>query len=179
MTIDVVQHALADLDRGGAGAFVTAGWDWWNRTGGNLSRYDDNLELLLPGLQIGVVVNPQDPPPMLYVGPYSPPAIVFGTDWAKCAAGKPGVPDRDFELAVNAVYWQVMSGQEPAYHEICGTIRPPNRPPLHVNYRRLVVPCRLRTGKPVVACLSEFVELTGGGSARGLDAPSTLASRLH
>ena len=179
MTVDIVQHALTDLDRGAAGAFVTAGWDWWNRTGGNLSRYDDELELLLPRLQLGVVVNPQDPPPMLYVGPYSATAIVFGTDWAKRAAGKPGVPDRDFERSVNAAFWHVMSRQEPAYQEICATVRPPNRPALRINYRRLIVPCHLRNGAPVLAGFLEFVESAGGGGVRGLGAPSTPANRLH
>ena len=179
MTVDIVQHSLTDLDRGGAGAFVTAGWDWWNRTRGNLSRYDDDLEALLPQMQLDVITDPDQGPRILFIGPYSPTAIVFGTDWAKCAAGKPGIPDSDFGRAVIDFYWHVMSGQEPAYHEICGTVRPPNRPAFRINYRRLIVPCHLRTGAPVLAGFSEFVEPAGGGGARGLGAPSKSGIRLH
>lgn len=179
MTADIVQHALSDLDRGGASAFVTAGWDWWNRTGGNLSRYDDNLELLLPRLQLCVVVRPQDPPPMLYVGAESTSAHVFGAEWAAHVVGAPGIPDAAFEYAVNDVYARVLRTQEPEFHTVSAIIAPPHCAPAWVRYRRLVVPCHLRTGPSVMACFTEFTSAAASPDTASLHGTPMSANRLH
>ena len=179
MTPKLVEYPLSSLDQGRAGAFVSMGWEWWNRYRGEIAFGSDQLEPLLSRMYIDVVTNPHQGPRLLYVGHESPSATVFGTDWARRASGEPGVPDCDFERAVNAVYWQVVSSREPAYAEISAMIHPPNRRAVYLTYRRLIVPCQLRTGAPVLAGFTEFVEPPGGRGARGFDAPSIPDSHLH
>ena len=176
---EIVEYPLSSLDQGRAGAFISMGWQWWTRTRGAFARGGDLLEHLLPALQLDVISERDDKPRLLYVGPRSTSAQVFGTDWARHATGQPGVPDAQFTRGVNPVYLEVGRTKEPAYHEISATLRRPDGRALRVEYRRLLVACRIRTGAPVIGCLTEFIGPAGGRGILGRVAASTLATRLN
>ena len=126
-----------------------------------------------------VVVNPQAMTPYLWIGQQTAAARIYGEKWAKNAVGETDLPDPELDGAINAAYPEIADLREPAFHEISATVSPFGKTPFRIHYRRLLVPCRLRTGKTLVACITEFT-----GPVAELDisdplASPTLASSRH
>ena len=170
MTAEITRHRLHDLDKGAAGLDVSMGWDWWQRSRGDLSVSTEELSRLLPIMQV-VVVKPPAMTPYLCIGQQTAAAQIYGEDWARNAVGETDLPDPELDGAINAAYHEIAYLREPAFHEISTTVSPLGKTPYRIKYRRLLVPCQLRTGKTLVACFTEFTQ-----PVAELDIPYPLAS---
>ena len=102
MRAEITRHRLHDLDEGAAGVDLTMVWDWWGRSGGDLSVSTEELSRLLPIMQVVVVTKPQAMTPYLWIGPQSAAARIYGDDWAKYAVGETNLPDPEFDGAIKA-----------------------------------------------------------------------------
>ena len=94
----------------------------------------------------------------IFVGRWCTSAHIWGETWAADAPGDSAVPDLPFERKANSVYAKVMETDLPECHEVFALIHRADGVPTWVPYRRLVLPCRLKTGAPVFNCLTSFWE---------------------
>lgn len=158
--------------------YIEAGLDW-HRSGAAIHSDDDRLAELFPQIQI---CNRDGgfPPSFLYVGQESLTSIVFGDEFALRSAGVAGVPDADYERAVNAAYMEVADTLKPTLHRIKSTMRPAWGGRIGMIYDRLIVPCAMRSGLPAFAIFStpsQIFELTSTPATGVAPGRSTLSSR--
>ncbi len=94
-----------------------------------------------------------------HVGKASSAAIVFGVDWADQAVGRPPTrsqPDYEFDERVCDAYDEVMESGDIRVDHVLAYIRRPERDPLWVPYRRLLMRSRDTRGTPTLLSMVEM-----------------------
>ena len=97
----------------------------------------------------------------VYVGKESPAARVYGSEWAAASEGHEHdghSPDRDYSSRVCRPYTAVLESGEPRLDHIRALIHRHVGEPLWAPYQRLLAPCKLRDGSPVLVCLSDLTQ---------------------
>jgi len=95
------------------------------------------------------------------VGPQSVASYVLGENWRYFALGLPADrcnSDNDYEIEVLADYPDVMGSGEPRLDHIRAYFRLHDEDPVWLNYERLLLPWKTRSGEPMVMCLSQFAQ---------------------
>jgi hypothetical protein len=128
--------------------------DWHFETDGTLDNGDRRFAELAPFMQLHEL-GP-DAYRYLYCGTRTPPARLYGSGFARSAIGQEGVPDRDYDLALRADYFEVMKTGLPVAQTVRSRIDVWGTP-FFVSYCRYVFVSEV-SGKPVVNVCSRFIE---------------------
>ncbi len=129
---------------------LRAAWRLWEDNGGEISDQAEGFARLLPHMQISIPGEHGDQQRFFWVGERSTTAQMFGRHWALTqATAAASIPDERLEAAVIGDYRVVLESGTPRLDDISTTIRRPDGERVHLPYRRLILPSRLRTGRPV------------------------------
>ena len=160
---------------------LQAALNWHQKSGGTYDLDDQHLSKIQEHIQISADIPDSWPPPFLLIGRKSTTAELFGSDFAKCVAGQPGLPDRTLENLVNARYRHVSESGEVAFDTVTCTIVPPNRPPVGLVYDRLILPSFFNDGSRTFSVFTVIQKKFAAVSPSSGDLllHSTPASRRH
>ncbi len=152
MTATIERRRLADRDD----EFISAGLDYHRNDGGVFLPKSRWSAPVGSRIQICLRDDQHWPPPYLFVGPESTTANVLGTEFAKQATMQPGIPDREFEYAVNRTYREVHDTGLPTLDTVRAIIHIPQ--PIGLIYNRLILPSELRSGQPIYSVFTSVVK---------------------
>ncbi len=155
-TVMLQRHDLREI--GSSCSLIREGYRAWQISGGRLTLgSDDPYDPLMAEMVVGL---PQDGGQLIlaYVGPQSPAAKVFGTEWAAKVAGQANLPDRDYDTKVNRSYYGIFESGEPRFDHIRALIRLNDADPIWITYQRLIAPTVLEDGSPAFATLTKLTE---------------------
>lgn len=146
-----------DLQAEGAHRLLRLGLDCWQRSGGIYSEDHEAFRWVLPRSQFALPVEGGGAPDIIYLGPMSTSAAVWGRRWAtKLAPRSRALPDPRFQSRVVSIYDRVHDAGEPSLHRVLAVVRKADGECAWVPYDRVVLPYKLASGRPLFHTVTRF-----------------------
>jgi hypothetical protein len=134
---------------------VICGQEWQRRCGGYIDTSDTTREML-PLSQVSALPDEIGIPRFLHVGHETDLAKLYAPGFFADVCGSAGVPDTDFENAVNSVYQEVAWCRKPVLEQVKAVIELPSGLARIVCYHRLVMPAKTVTEKPAIITFTDY-----------------------
>lgn len=132
---------------------------WYDDAGGMLSGGDQAaLQDIMARCHVSLLPEADAPPCLFYVGPLSPAAEFFGSDWATRAIGKSGIPDRSAEERCIAAYYDAMTTDRPVLGLCSMEFDTGHSGRRHGFYTRALIPLHRQRGqRPLILCAVDLM----------------------
>jgi hypothetical protein len=150
-------HGLGEIGR--SSRLIQRGYKAWEESAGLLTL--DRNSPFDPLIQEIIVFMPDEFGELfrhLYVGPRSGYSQVFGKAWAAEAPGRTRGPDNKYIYETNKPYAGVLQCGEPRFDHIRALVSLKDADPVWTSYQRLITPCKLEDGTPIVTIISKLTE---------------------
>lgn len=134
---------------------IEMGVAWNRRTGGYLDTGEVTKEML-PWSQVSALPDSLGIPRFLHLGHRTDLAGLYDREFLMNSHGAAGVPDSNFEHAVNAVYREVAWTGESVLEQVKSAIRLPSGVARIVSYHRLVMPCKTTAEMPAIITFTDY-----------------------
>lgn len=145
------------LEQALSGTLGSMAYQWWTASRGWLDRDPfKNLSDIISLTHVSVVEGEDVPRRFFFVGADSPAADIFGKDWAASACETEFLPDRNGEAICNPAYLTARLEHRPIAH-FCFVDFNNGEMVTELQYNRLLLPCRIRSGAPLVLCVSDLL----------------------